>query len=99
MDATISARAAQMQQGGETTPPIIINMTNPPPRKSGIANVQQAMAHAGVSSRTTLLAWEREGRFPKRVSLGRGRVGWRWDELYRWADNLQAAESEPVQAG
>lgn len=60
--------------------------------QSGIANVHQAMAHAGVSSRTTLIKWEREGRFPKRVSLGRGRVGWRWSDLYKWSDSLTEKE-------
>jgi predicted DNA-binding transcriptional regulator AlpA len=60
--------------------------------QSGIANVHQAMAHAGVSSRTTLLSWERAGKYPKRVSLGGGRVGWRWSDLYAWSDSLTAKE-------
>lgn len=63
-------------------------------RNTGVANVHQAMAHAGVTSRTTLIAWERDGRFPKRISLGRGRVGWRWSDLYVWSDSLQAVEGE-----
>jgi predicted DNA-binding transcriptional regulator AlpA len=60
--------------------------------QSGIANVHQAMAHAGVTSRTTLIAWERSGKYPKRVSLGGGRVGWRWSDLYAWSDSLTAKE-------
>ena len=63
-------------------------------QNTGIANVHQAMAHAGIASRTTLIAWERDGRFPKRISLGRGRVGWRWADLYAWSDSLQAVEGE-----
>ena len=61
-------------------------------QNTGIANVNQAMAHAGITSRTTLIAWERKGLFPKRVSLGQGRVGWRWADLYAWSDSLQAVE-------
>ena len=73
---------------------VIYQVTQQPTRKTGVANVNQALAHAGVTSRTTLIKWEREGRFPRRVSLGRGRVGWTWDALYRWADGLQAKEGE-----
>lgn len=71
---------------------IIYTVKQEQPSKSGIANIKQALAHAGVSSRTTLLAWERSGRFPRRVSLGAHRVGWRWADLYQWADNLHAVE-------
>lgn len=63
-----------------------------PPKKTGVANINQTLAHAGVTSRTTLIKWEREGRFPKRVSLGSGRVGWLWSDLYAWSDGLQAKE-------
>jgi predicted DNA-binding transcriptional regulator AlpA len=72
--------------------PVIINLTTPQPRKSGIANVGSVLAFADIKSRTTLIKMEREGRFPKRIDLGAGRVGWRWDALYRWADNLQSVE-------
>ena len=71
---------------------VIYQVTQQPTRKTGVANIAQALAHAGVSSRTTLIAWERDGRFPKRISLGRGRVGWLWSDLYAWADSLQAKE-------
>lgn len=72
---------------------ITYHITQEPTRKSGIANVKQTLDFAALRSRTTLLAWEREGKFPKRVSLGGGRVGWRWSELYRWADSLPAEEA------
>lgn len=61
-------------------------------RKTGIANMQAAMVHAGVSSRTTLLAWERKGLFPRRVEVRPGRVGYRWSDLYAWSDGLQTKE-------
>lgn len=73
---------------------VIYKVTQEQPRKTGVANVNQALAHAGVSSRTTLIKWEREGKYPKRVSLGGGRVGWRWSDLYAWSDSLQAVEGE-----
>ncbi|MCB1619597.1 MAG: AlpA family phage regulatory protein [Thiothrix sp.] len=45
---------------------------------------------AGLS--TALLAWERRGTFPKRVKIGPGRVGYRWDDLQAWRDGLQPVE-------
>ncbi len=60
----------------------------------GIATTQQTMRFAGIRSRATLNAWEREGTFPERVVLKRNAdgspssVGWRWDELYKWRDSL-----------
>ena len=71
---------------------VIYRVTQQPTSKTGVANIAQALAHAGVTSRTTLIKWEREGRFPRRVSLGGGRVGWRWSDLYAWSDNLTAKE-------
>ncbi len=71
---------------------VIYQVTQQPTRKTGVANIAQALAHAGVTSRTTLIAWERAGKYPKRVSLGGGRVGWKWSDLYAWADGLQAKE-------
>ena len=93
MDKHISLNAVRTQLSDQAQQSIIVNMTNPPPRKNGIANVRDALSHAGVASRTTLIAWERDGRFPKRISLGRGRVGWRWADLYAWSNSLQAVES------
>lgn len=71
---------------------IIYHVKQEPPRKTGVANINQALAHAGLASRTTLIAWERSGKFPKRMSLGGGRVGWKWSDLYAWSDNLTAKE-------
>ncbi len=71
---------------------VIYDVTQAQPRKTGIATVQAAMQFAGISSRTTLLNWEREGRFPARVRVSAQRVGYRWADLYAWADNLQAVE-------
>lgn len=61
-------------------------------RMTGIATVQAAMQFAGITSRTTLIKWEREERFPARVRVSAQRVGYRWADLYAWADNLQAVE-------
>ncbi len=70
----------------------IYNVTQAQPRKTGIASVQAAMQFAGVKSRTSLISWEREGRFPARVQVSAQRVGYRWADLYKWADELQAVE-------
>lgn len=75
-----------------TNQPIIYNVTQTR-RMTGIASVQAAMQFAGVKSRTSLLNWERDGKFPARVQVSAQRVGYRWADLYKWADELQAVES------
>lgn len=62
-------------------------------RKTGIASIKATLEFAGITSRTTLIAWERRGIFPKRVKLSGQRVGYRWSDLYRWADHLQVVEA------
>lgn len=61
-------------------------------RKTGIANIKATLEFAGITSRTTLLAWERTGAFPARVKLSGQRVGYRWSDLYQWADSLKKVE-------
>lgn len=63
-------------------------------RKIGIASIKATLEFAGITSRTTLIAWERTGTFPKRVKLSGQRVGYRWSDLYKWADSLQVVEGE-----
>lgn len=63
-------------------------------RKTGIASIKATLEFAGITSRTTLIAWERSGRFPARVRISGQRVGYRWSDLHRWADSLQAVEGE-----
>lgn len=63
-------------------------------RKTGIASIKATLEFAGITSRTTLITWERTGAFPKRVKLSGQRVGYRWSDLYKWADSLQAVEGE-----
>ncbi|SKA87930.1 transcriptional regulator, AlpA family [Thiothrix eikelboomii] len=63
-------------------------------RKTGIASIKATLEFAGITSRTTLIAWERTGTFPKRVKLSGQRVGYRWSDLYKWADSLQVVEGE-----
>ena len=38
----------------------------------------------------TIWRWERDGKFPKRLHLGQGRVGWRLSELLAEMDRLCA---------
>lgn len=63
-------------------------------RKIGIASIKATLEFAGITSRTTLITWERTGAFPKRVKLSGQRVGYRWSDLYKWADSLQAVEGQ-----
>ncbi|TXH68870.1 MAG: AlpA family phage regulatory protein [Thiothrix sp.] len=63
-------------------------------RKTGIASIKATLEFAGITSRTTLIAWERTGTFPKRIKLSGQRVGYRWSDLYKWADSLQAVEGK-----
>lgn len=60
-------------------------------RVGGVATVNQALHFAGVKSRTTLLQWERDGVFPKRMSLHGERVGYLWSDLIAWRDALKEA--------
>lgn len=32
----------------------------------------------------TLWRWERDGKFPKRVTLARNLVAWRWSDIQTW---------------
>jgi len=36
----------------------------------------------------TILKLEKEGKFPKRITLSEGRVAWRYAELVKWAAAL-----------
>jgi predicted DNA-binding transcriptional regulator AlpA len=70
-----------MSKNKQLTPPI------------GLASMRDALAFVGAKSRNTLITWERTGRFPARVNIGGGRVGYRWDDLHRWLANLQKVEA------
>ena len=59
---------------------------------SGIASYREGMQWMGIKSRTTAIKRERQGLIPQRVSLGNGKVGFRWSDLHQWAANLNAAE-------
>lgn len=50
-------------------------------RKPEVVNI------AGVSS-ATLWRWERDGKFPKRISLGPNTAGWLESEINQWLKNL-----------
>jgi predicted DNA-binding transcriptional regulator AlpA len=50
-----------------------------------IVGEDKMTALVGVSDRSTLRDWESRGEFPKRVKLGKGRVGWPVVEYRAWA--------------
>lgn len=41
-------------------------------------------------SRVTIWRWEKEGKFPKHIKLGRS-IRWRESDIQAWIDGLQAA--------
>lgn len=41
-------------------------------------------------SRVTIWRWEKEGKFPKHIKLGRS-IRWRESDIQNWIDGLQAA--------
>jgi prophage regulatory protein len=46
-------------------------------------------------SLSQLTRLEKEGRFPRRLKLGPGRVGWMLSEVYEWIEQRKA-ERDPV---
>lgn len=40
-------------------------------------------------SRVTIWRWEKEGKFPKHIKLGRS-IRWRESDIQNWIDGLQA---------
>lgn len=51
--------------------------------KSKIIRFPEVREKTGLS-RTTLWRFEKEGKFPRRVSLGANSVGWRLNEVANW---------------
>lgn len=47
--------------------------------------------HVSGYSRTTIWRHEREGLFPRRVKIGKARVGWLESELREWIAARKAA--------
>lgn len=45
-------------------------------------------------SQSRIKQLEAEGRFPRRLALGTGSVGWRWGELRQWLLEKQAVPIE-----
>ena len=54
---------------------------------------------ASSYSRTTIWREEREGRFPKRVQLSPGRVGWNSDEIDGWIETRPRIISASIAQG
>ena len=44
-------------------------------------------------SNTTLIRWERDGRFPRRVRLAHTSVAWRVDEIEAWLQSCADARA------
>jgi prophage regulatory protein len=52
-----------------------------------LLRLSQVLAATGLS-KASVYRLEQEGRFPKRVAISPGRVGWRESELAAWMDAL-----------
>lgn len=55
-----------------------------------ILDVEEVTALVGVS-RATLSRWQRDGVFPARRQLGRGRVGWLERDVCQWIETRPPA--------
>lgn len=58
-------------------------MTNPPDRPTRFLTWPEVCARVRLS-RQTVWRMEAKGRFPKRVQISPGRVGWRENEIDGW---------------
>ena len=61
----------------------------PPPRFKSLPEVSE-ITQLGKS---TILAWEADGRFPKAIRLSPTRRVWLEQDVYNWMLNLHAARS------
>jgi prophage regulatory protein len=49
-----------------------------------IVRLPKVLSMIGIRSRATLLAWEKEGKFPKRLRLGKRSMGWLLKDIEEW---------------
>jgi prophage regulatory protein len=64
--------------------------TSPTPFKSAILNRKEIKVLTNLGN-TTLWRLEKEGRFPSKVQLSNGRVGWKRDDVMEWIETREAA--------
>jgi prophage regulatory protein len=55
--------------------------------RTRILRFAQVTDRIGPVHPTTLLRWERDGRFPKRIHLGLNSVGWRESDIEQWIES------------
>jgi prophage regulatory protein len=75
---------------------------NTPPRNHGIGEqrlLRRLLTRADLrslgirASNPTLLAWEDENKFPRRISISAAKVAWVADEIDAWIDAKMAARA------
>ena len=59
------------------------------PTKNRLLSFHQVQPQVQLS-RVTIRRWEKEGKFPKHIKLGRS-IRWRESDIQNWIDGLQAA--------
>ena len=61
-------------------------------------SLKRTAAWVGCSP-STVLRWERDGKFPDRRRLGPNRVGWDIRELEAWASEREPVSAAPSRKG
>jgi prophage regulatory protein len=51
-----------------------------------IVRLPEVQSMIGIRSRATLLTWEKEGRFPKRLRIGKRSMGWLLKDIEDWIE-------------
>ena len=59
------------------------------PAKNRLLSFHQVQPQVQLS-RVTIWRWEKEGKFPKHIKLGRS-IRWRESDIQNWIDGLKAA--------
>lgn len=44
----------------------------------------------GIHNRSTLLRWENEGTFPKRIKIGKRAIGWILKDIEDWIEKKRS---------
>lgn len=58
-------------------------------QQNRLLNIKQIQEQV-QASRVSIWRWEKEGKFPKHIKLGRS-IRWRESDIQNWIDGLQAA--------
>ena len=60
--------------------------------RNAIVRFPKVRQLTGIDGRSTFWKWERDGKFPRRIALPGGGVGWRLGEILDWLNELPRRE-------